>query len=134
MYVRASTSEIYCIHDWGSDVSITTIPTASGVTTGGTGGGGTPPPPPSAGKKKVIQDTHTWVSIPRGMGGGIYPPNILGGGWPVLSSPPPQYFTVECHIIPDKISEVPTNIMKEIAGFKCRNATIFLARSARSHT
>ena len=35
-------------------------------------------------------------------GGGIYPPNILGGGgvWPVLSSP--QYFTIECYIIPAK--------------------------------
>ena len=37
-------------------------------------------------------------------GGGIPPPPQYfrwgGGGWPVLSSP--QYFTVECHIIPTK--------------------------------
>ena len=33
-----------------------------------------------------------------------------------------------------KISEVPTKIMKEIAGLECRIAKIFLARSARSDT
>ena len=42
-----------------------------------------------------------WVSIPGGMGGYI-PPNILGGGDGVYYHPP-QYFTVECHIIPTNI-------------------------------
>ena len=70
-----------------------------------------------------------------GWGGYIPPPNILGGGVAcIIIPPPPQYFTVECHYYTDKISEVPTNIIKEIAGFECRNVKIFLASSARSHT
>ena len=59
-----------------------------------------------------------------GMGGYIPPPpNILGGGMACIIIPPifhgwMSYYT-------DKISEVPTKIIKEIAGFKCRNAKKF---------
>ena len=91
---------------------------------GGARGARAPPPPPkSAGKKKGESDsrhthphthTHTWVSIPGG-GGYIPPPNILGVGVACIIIPPifhgwMSYYT-------EKISEVPTNIMKEIAGF-----------------
>ena len=39
---------------------------------------------------------------PGGMGD---PPqnNILGGKMACIIIPPPQYFTVECHIIPTKV-------------------------------
>ena len=59
-------------------------------------------------KKKLSPDVGRslqapWVSIPGGMGGGIYPPNILGGGMAcTIIPPPPQYFTIECYIIPTK--------------------------------
>ena len=69
---------------------------------------------------------------PGGMGGGVYPPNIYVGGWPVLSSPPPPIFHGSMSYHTDKISEVPTKIMKEIAGFECRNAPIHrLSRCGR---
>ena len=48
------------------------------------------------------------MGIDRG-GMGDISPHYFRWGWSVLSSP--QYFTVECHIIPTKIAEVyrPTN-------------------------
>ena len=62
---------------------------------------------------------------------GIYPPppNILGGGMACIIIPPIFHGWMSYHT--DKI---PTKRMKEMAGFECRNAKIFLARSARSHT
>ena len=40
----------------------------------------------------------------------------------IIIPPPPQYFTVECHIIPTKYLKYQQKIMKEIAGFQCKNA------------
>ena len=78
------------------------------------------------------------MGVDPGGGGGwgdiSPPPNILGGGMACIIIPPPPIFHGWMSYYTDKISEVPTIIMKEIAGFECRNVKIFLARSARSHT
>ena len=67
------------------------------------------------------QSTPGW-----GGGGIISSPIFEVRRWPVLSSP--QYFKVECHIIPTKYLKYQQKTMKEIAGLECRNAKIFLAR------
>ena len=72
-----------------------------------------------------------------GMGGYIPPPpNILGGGGGdgVYYHPPPPNISRLNVILYRQISEVQTNIMKEITSFECRNAKFFIARFARSHT
>ena len=81
-----------------------------------------------------------WVSIPGGGGDGgdiSPPPNILGGGGGmaciIIPPPPPPNNSLLNVILYRQISEVQTNIMKEIASFECRNAKIFIARFARSH-
>ena len=61
------------------------------------------------------------MCVDRG-GMGVISPNIQGGGWPVLIIIP-QYLKVEyMSYHTDKISEVPTIIMKEISYLECRNA------------
>ena len=57
---------------------------------------------------------------------------FVGGNFRFLCAPTYMSFHT------DKISEVPTKILKEIAVFKCENAKknskTSIARSARSHT
>ena len=106
---------------------------------GGGGGGVVAPPPPIGwGKNKIESDSrHTHMGVDPGGMGDISPQYFRWGGGGmacIMITPLPPIFHDLMSYYTDKISEVPTKIMKEIAGLKCRNATSFLARIHRYKT
>ena len=79
--------------------------------------------------------THPSMDVDRGGGGGggvgdISPSRYFrwGDGLYYHPPPPPNISRLNVILYRQNICEVPTKIVKETAGFECRNAKKFLAR------